>query len=141
MISSIAEFKKTFADSYFPFIYISMCRCSIEVLEYYINNYDDIEWGNISRYQPLTSQFIEKYRNKIDWINLFQNKNTKLSHRFIVKYLYSFNLYEVYIRLTESDISITRNIALINRIIYMFPEKYKIDKISYEIIHNKTIYL
>ena len=49
-----------------------------------INKFNDTKWYEISEFQYLTEEFIEKYENKVDWIWI--SAYQKLSEKFIEKY-------------------------------------------------------
>lgn len=82
-INNIDEFKNNY--DYKP-EWFTVNMCSIEVLEYFIKNYDAFPcWWNISIYQKLTEEFIEKYECHMDWWNIC--KHQIISVQFIEKHI------------------------------------------------------
>lgn len=152
-INNIAEFEKRYdgKNRFAAYQFFDAYTCNEEVLEYYINNYtnvnwvlisrlqklsepfiekykDNVNWSNISRYQVLSVQFIIKYIDKIDWIDLFNNINIDISYEFTLEYLYKFSLYDVYHHLTDM-----KHKPVLENIINEFPDKFIMDKVSYEL--------
>lgn len=103
---------------------------TIDILEYYIETYEDVNWQLISYYQPLTTDFINKYSSKLDWFNLIRNPHLNISYELLEKNVYSFNLYEVYTsELRDKQHPITK-------IVTNYTDKFNLDKLSYELNNN-----
>lgn len=67
-----------------------------ELSEEFIDHFKyDLDWCDISNYQPLTKSFILKYEEFIDWGLLCYNKNIILSEEFLEKHLKKFDMYNV----------------------------------------------
>lgn len=132
-IYSIEEFNRTFDDSSITsFSYFITHRCSDEVLEYYIESYQDIYWTTISIYQPLSNDFICKYGGKLKWYSLFNNEMLDLTYDIIVKNIYHFNLYDIQLKLNKPKHISNKYIPFLDNLIKEFKDKYNIDKLAYE---------
>ena len=68
-----------------------------------IDNFE-VEWDNISQYQTLSEEFIEKHYDKVEWCNISEYQ--KLSEEFIKKHIDKVNWFYIsrYQKLSESFI-------------------------------------
>lgn len=82
---------------------------------------DDIDWYNISAYQPLTYDFIMKYRDKLYWPCILTNTRIKITYKLLEDNLYYFNLYWA---------SIIRSTKKVAKIASKYIDKYMIDKLE-----------
>jgi hypothetical protein len=55
-----------------------------EELEKHIDDFTNIHWWYISKYQTLSEPFIEKYKDLVDWYNI--SRDQTLSEPFIKKF-------------------------------------------------------
>lgn len=97
-------------------------RYNIESIEYLIDNSVYVSWFNISYYQKLTEDFIEKYNDKVVWDIIIRRQ--LLSYDFMEKHLYKYSLYNI-----NAGTNIDKIIKLQNKYKY----KYYIDKLQYEL--------
>lgn len=83
-ISNIKQFNRVFKcdDNLFFLNY----KCTIEILEYYINNYKNIDWFSISIDQSLTEEFIIKHKRNVNWYHITRKQN--LSLEFMDKFIH-----------------------------------------------------
>ena len=93
--------------------------------ESFIEKYKDkVDWVYISIYQTLSEQFIERFSDMVDWDNIIYFQ--KLSYEFLEKNLYKYSLY-------IDNLCNSTNWYTIKEIQYNHPQKYEIDKITYEL--------
>lgn len=134
IIDDINTFKELYGNANNNASILSKYRLSLDVLENYLENYDDVNWSLVSSCQILSESLIDKYVEYINFKAFFiLNDNTKPSYKLLSKYLYWFNLYEMRclaINNTKNNIIL---IGIIDRLVKDNPHKYKIDKLSYEI--------
>ena len=60
------------------------CVVPIDFLDHYS---DKIDWVNVSLYQPLTSAFLRKYKDKIIWSKILDNENVYLTRDEKIEFL------------------------------------------------------
>ena len=115
---------------------------SKELLEKCETNPNQIDWFNISRYQKLSEEFIEKFQEKVYWNCISQYQ--KLSEKFIDKFQEKVYWYYIseYQKLSEKFIE-KHNLS-IPESSWMYKDKewkrkYIQDNTEYEIVGNKVI--
>lgn len=116
---------------------------SLNMLEYYVNNYNEVDWLRIAIYQMLTEEFIEKYKENINFANLFRNSKSHLSFNFIESHLYRFNIFDATVILANKQTYIedltlidTNMLNILDKLIIKYPVKYEIDRLSY-VLNNQ----
>lgn len=117
-MDSIEDFINAFDEK--NNLFFIQYKLSHQVLDYYINNYQNIKWNSISINQELPESIIELYQDKLNWYYIFIYQT--LSEDFISKYIYKVNLYAVSLRTKKID-----------RIIDKFKYKFEIDKLESEL--------
>lgn len=65
MIDTIAEFIEKYDETDKRFFYNN--KISIDVMEYYLNSYENAKFSIICNSQTLTEDFIDKYKERIKW--------------------------------------------------------------------------
>lgn len=106
---------------------------TIQELDNHIANNDISEEDlyNISMYQTLSEEFIDKYSDMVDWSALITYQ--KLSYDFLEKNLYKYSLYIYQLEVFDiKDINI-ENKHHIKLLQQKYPNKYLIDKLNYEL--------
>lgn len=123
-------------------------KFTVELIEYYISNSNDVDWLYIAVTQPMTIEFIERYTTKMSFIWLLYNDSLDLSIEYIEENLYNFNLYEA---VSSTGVTVDahnsnnsningytfhspKNIEKVKKLIDKYKHKYEIDKLAYELI-------
>lgn len=80
-IDFLREFENKFDFSHLPSSF------NVDVIEEYVDYFDEWEWGIISQYAHLTKKFVKKYADKLSWyyIILYQKG---IDEKFKVKNLW-----------------------------------------------------